>query len=52
MEVFTMFMDWKTKYCNILILSLDSMMCQLKKNKTSFGWKLQADFKFFFFYKK
>ena len=31
MEVFTMFTDWKTKYWNILILSLDSMMFQFKK---------------------
>lgn len=36
MKVFTMFMDWKIKYYNILILSLDSIMCQLKKKKQDF----------------
>lgn len=40
-------MDGKTKYCNMLILSLGYDI--IVKNRIFFGWKLQAgDFNFFY----
>ena len=48
MKVFTMFMDLKIKYCNILILSLDSIMCQLKKKQDFFQMETTSWFQFFF----